>query len=100
MDAKLEGLTLLLLLPVAECRKFEFARKVARAKQPKMAVAGTQCIDRWWQALDTFIPREIANKTAQGGPINPKLLDYMWTWLWRYHLPRDVDFRKALAKIC
>ena len=80
--------------------KFEFAKKVTRAKQPKMVVAGTQCIDRWWQALDTCIPREIASKTAKGGAINPKLLGYMWTWLWGYHLPRDVDFRKALAKIC
>ena len=53
-----------------------------------VACAGTQCIDRFWQGLDDFIPASVVNKKQ--GKLNTRLsrlLTYVYSYMWRYHLP-------------
>ena len=43
--------------------KFQFVKRLPGMKKPaSVVVAGTQAIDRWWQAMDAFIPPQIHNK--------------------------------------
>ena len=81
--------------------KFEFAKKLPDVKRPKRGVvAGTQCIDRMWASLDKFIPPELSNKSGKGGTVNEKIFTYLYAWVWRYHLPKNANFKVELAKIC
>ena len=34
------------------------------------SVAGTQCVDRWWQSLDRFIPSQLHKKLGKGTPFS------------------------------
>ena len=80
--------------------KFEFA-KLPDVKRPKRGVvAGTQCIDRMWASLDKFIPPELSNKSGKGGTVNEKIFTSLYAWVWRYHLPKNANFKVELAKIC
>ena len=81
--------------------KFEFVKRLPGMKKPASVVlAGTQVIDRWWQAMDAFIPPQIHNKKGKGGPVNDRLKTYAHAWVWRYHLPVGIDFKTELGKIC
>ena len=78
--------------------KHEWAKEQPGKKKGKCVVAGTQCIDRWWQSLDDWLPRSISNK--KHGDVNPRIWRYLYAFIWRYHLPLQVDFRRALANAC
>ena len=81
--------------------KFEFVKRMTGMKKPAaMVLAGTQVVDRWWQAIDAFIPPQIHNKLHKGGPVNDRLTTYAQAWVWRYHLPVGIDFKCELGKIC
>ena len=81
--------------------KFEFVKRLPGMKKPaSVVVAGTQVIDRWWQAMDAFIPPQIHNKKGKGGPVNDRLKTYAHAWVWRYHLPVGIDLKTELGKIC
>ena len=78
--------------------KWEFLRKVkTRKKASGVACAGTQCIDRFWQGLDDFIPANVVNK--QQGKLNDRLLTYVYSYMWRYHLPADANFQMKLGQL-
>ena len=63
--------------------KLEFLRKVkTRKKASGVACAGTQCIDRFWQGLDDFIPVSVMNK--QKGKLNTRLLTYVYSYMWHH----------------
>ena len=62
-----------------------------------VACAGTQCIDRFWQGLDDFIPASVVNKKQ--GKLNTRLLTYVYSYMWRYHLPADVNFQMKLGQL-
>ena len=49
-----------------------------------VACAGTQCIDRFWQGLDGFIPASVLNKKQ--GKLNTRL-------------PADVNFQMKLGQL-
>ena len=78
--------------------KWEFLRKVkTRKKASGVACAGRQCIDRFWQGLDAFIPANVVNKKQ--GKLNTRLLTYVYSYMWRYHLPADVNFQMKLGQL-
>ena len=71
-------------------------------KQPKgtSKTAGTQVIDRWWEAVDRFLPPQLANKKNKGGPLNEALFDYVLSFVWRQQLHSDTEMRGAIGKLC
>ena len=73
--------------------------KLGKQKKKEVSVA-TQIIDRWWQSFDDFIPPQVKNKEGKGKGVNPKLIDYVYGYVWRAQLPVDADFRLELGKIC
>ena len=78
--------------------KWEFLRKVkTRKKASGVACAGTQCIDRFRQGLDDFIPASVVNK--QKGKLNTRLLTYVYSYMWRYQLPADANFQMKLGQL-
>ena len=78
--------------------KWEFLRKVqARKKTSGVAWAGTQCIDRFWQGLDDLIPASVVNKKQER--LNTRLLTYVYTYMWRHHLPADANFHMKLRQL-
>ena len=79
--------------------KQPFTRKLKVMKKPGVTVAGTQVVDRWWQSLDKFIPSSLNNKDWQSKGLNEELLTYTYAFVWRYHLPVDVDLKKELGKL-
>jgi len=62
-----------------------------------VACAGKQCIDRFWQGLDDFILASVVNKKQ--GKLNNRLLTYVYSIMWRYHLPADVNFQMKLGQL-
>ena len=79
--------------------KFEFVKRMTGMKRPATVVlTGTQVVDRWWQAMDAFIPPQIHNKLKKGGPVNDRLTTYAHAWVWRYHLPVGIDFKCELGR--
>ena len=46
--------------------KNEVAKKVRSRKKPEAMVAGTQCVDRWWQSLEKALPRSLHVKDRPG----------------------------------
>ena len=68
-----------------------------RCYEIALACAGTQCIDRFWQGLDDFIPASVVNKKQ--GNLNSRLLTYVYSYMWRYHLPADVNFQMKLGQL-
>ena len=57
----------------------------------------TTYIDRFWQGLDDFIPASVVNK--QKGKLNTRLLTYVYSYMWRYHLPADANFQMKLGQL-
>ena len=51
-------------------------------KTSGVACAGTQCIDRFWQGLDDFIPASVMNEKQ--GRLNTRLLTFVYSYMWRY----------------
>ena len=69
-----------------------------RKKASGVACAGTQCIDRFWQGLDDFIPASVVNK--QKGKLNTRVLTYVYSYImFRYQLPADANFQMKLGQL-
>ena len=79
--------------------KHEFAKKVASRKKPGFVVTGTQCIDRWWHSLEKALPQSLRVKEKPGGGLGPKLMLYVWGFVWRSNLPNHANLTKELAAI-
>lgn len=80
-------------------KKFQFTAKLRKKPIGGSRTAGTQCIDRWWESLDSFIPSQLHAK-RKGGGINEAITDYCFAFAWRSHLRADADMRASLGKIC
>ena len=82
--------------------KHEFARRVSQMrggrKRPACFIVGTQCIDRWLQSLQDYVPSQLHSKKEKEA--NPDLFRYMHSFVWRYQLPIENDFCSALARVC
>ena len=76
-----------------------FAKKVASRKKLGFVVTGTQCIDRWWQSLEKALPQSLRVKEKPGGGLGPKLMLYVWGFVWRSNLPNHANLTKELAAI-
>ena len=61
----------------------------------KVTSAGTQSIDSRWKYLQKYIPSELKVKKGQG--INPKISEYMWSWLYRHNLQAN-ELHTALGE--
>ena len=82
-------------------KRNQFTKKVKGKKKPKFSnTAGTQAVDRWWEALEEYVPSQLRNKTQKGGEINPTLIEYLYSFVWRYKLPPAMDMKTELGKIC
>ena len=79
--------------------KQQFTRKLKVMKKLGVTAAGTQVVDRWWQSLEKCIPSSLNNKDWQSKGLNEELLTYTYAFVWRYHLPVDVDLKKELGKL-
>ena len=79
--------------------KNQFAKKVRPKKKPGVVVAGTQCVDRWWQSLDKALPQSLHVKDRPGGDIAEKLMSYVWGFVWRSNLGNHANLTKELGKI-
>ena len=55
-------------------------------------------MDRFWQAIDRYMPATIHSKKDAG--VNPRVLIYFYSFVWRTQLKIDCDFRKQLGKVC
>ena len=66
--------------------KHEFARSVSvkkgARKRPACFIVGTQCIDRWWQTLQDFIPTQL--HSYKGKEANRDFFLYMHSFVWRH----------------
>ena len=75
----------------------QFTKKVATA------VAGTQCLDRQWRSLKTFLGNKYPVWIIKDGHhcLDPALDKLIFQWLWRQHvLPqKPANFLKALATL-
>ena len=76
--------------------KMEFVKKVK--KGAGHILTGTQCIDRFWQSVDSYIPSSVQSKRDM--TVNPRLLMYLYSYIWRSQLPKKANFAKHLGKIC
>ena len=79
--------------------KFQFVKKLRKKPVGGSRSAGTQCIDRWWESLDAYVPKQLRSKTTQGGDINAALFDYVFSFVWRSQLPTNTDMRAAICKL-
>ena len=59
-------------------------------KRPACCIVGTQRMDRWGQSLQDYIPTQH----------DSNLFRYMHSFVWRYQLPIEKDFCRALAAVC
>ena len=75
----------------------EYTRKV-RTPPGFSNVTGTQCVDSRWNRLDDYIPNEVTTKV--GKKVNPELLTYIWTWVWRFNRDHNEDLQTALGRLC
>lgn len=82
-------------------KNFQFVKRLRTKKQPVGGArsAGTQCIDRWWESLDAYVPKQLTSKTAKGGDINTALFDYCFSFVWRSQLPTSTNMREAICKL-
>ena len=84
--------------------KMEFVKEVK--KGAGHILTGTQCIDRFWQSVDSYIPSSVQSKREMTvNPrllmyLNPRLLMYLYSYIWRSQLPKKANFAKHLGKIC
>ena len=62
-------------------------------------VAGTQCVDRWWQSLEKALPQSLHIKDRPGGGTAEKLMSYVWAFVWRSNLGNHANLTKELVKI-
>jgi len=81
-------------------KKFQFVNKLRKKPVGASRTAGTQCIDRWWESLDAFVPRQLSAKTHKGGPVNQRLFNYCFAFAWRAQLAANADLRAEVGKIC
>ena len=79
--------------------KHDFAKQVASRKKPGFVVTGTRCIDRWWQSLEKALPQSLRVKEKSGGGLGPKLMLYVWGFVWRSNLPNHANLTKELAAV-
>ena len=82
--------------------KIQFTGKWCLKKRPSKIsnVAGTQCVDRWWNGLDRFIPSQLHRKQGKGGAINENLYNFVFAVVWRDHLPHDANMRAEIEALC
>ena len=69
----------------------EFVRPIRSVRLPggrSSSLSGTQAIDSTWKTLDRSIPSEL--KTKANHDVNPRLVEYVWSWLYRVN-SRNVD---------
>ena len=79
-------------------KNMEFVKKVAPVRLPSgrlsSSLTGTQCIDSTWKTLDASIPKEL--RTKRNHKVNPRLADYVWSWLYRVN-HRNTDGFAAMG---
>ena len=73
----------------------EFTRKLKWFKKGHSTVAGTQCIDSTWGALDQFINDHV--KTKADHQVNERLLTYIWSGLCRMNHREDDGLSRVGA---
>jgi L-rhamnose mutarotase len=82
-------------------RGLQFTKKLKLKKKAKYSnTAGTQVVDRWWESLDEYIPKQLHSKTGKGGTINEALFDYVFSFVWRCSLSDNADFKAEVGKVC
>ena len=83
-------------------KNVQFTRKWCLKNKPSKisSVAGTQCVDRWWNGLDRFTPSQLHGKQGKGGAINENLYNYVFAFVWRDQLPHDADMRAEIGALC
>ena len=57
-----------------------------RTRGPRRKAAGTQVLDRQWQSLKQYVPKEVANKNALDRSVNDSLRAYVYSWVWRHNV--------------
>ena len=71
--------------------KFEFVKRMTGMKRPATVVlTGAQVVDRWWQAMDAFVPPQIHNKLKKGEPVNA----HAWVWRYQWVSTSSVSWKK------
>ena len=69
-----------------------------RRKVPKRVVTGTQCIDRYWQSLQKFLPSSVNSQAGRGQGVNRRLLQYIFSIVWRSALKDDCELIQELSE--
>ena len=75
----------------------EFVKKIAPVKlrgRMSSSMTGTQAIDSTWTTLDDTIPKELHTKANHN--LNPRVVDYIYCWLYRVN-HRNVDGLRTLG---
>jgi hypothetical protein len=76
----------------------EFTKKVPWFKAGHSTLAGTQCIDSTWGALDKFLPNTLKTKGADRN-VNPMVMEYIWAGVQRMN-HKDSDGLSLLGAGC
>ena len=77
--------------------RVEFAAKPS-GKTEK--TSQTQCLDRLWGRLKSYIPKEIRNKNKAGG-VNDTLRQYLRSFVWRHNTREGKDkILASLGQLC
>ena len=68
----------------------EWTASVHTLHMPKPNVTRVQSATEWTASVHTLhMPKP-----------NEKIFTYLYAWVWRYHLPKNANFKVELAKIC
>jgi hypothetical protein len=81
----------------------QFTGKVKHVKRGQSVIKGTQTIDRWWDMLDSYIPRTLHTTVKKNGHnrANPDLVRYIYSWLWRTNMRvQGYDLFHAFGDLC
>ena len=57
-------------------------------------MGGTQCMDRWWRSLKTFVPSALNRKPKNDDDesvLHPNVTTYLYQWVWREHVLKGMD---------
>ena len=80
----------------------QFTKELDVTVPGQSQLAGTQTIDRCWDHLDRYLPREVNSAIKINGrtAINPLLWTYMYSWRWRTNVElMQQDLFQALGDL-
>lgn len=77
----------------------EFSKRVATTSPNLSNWGGTQCMDRWWLSLKSFVPSSCnwkSKNSEEGSILHPNIQTYVFQWVWREHVLKGQTQKQIL----